>query len=157
MIDASEANKGDFCWFIEKTGKKSCGEIIKVYEIEYAVQVLTSEGKHRVISEVNAFWGEKIPKKSKFQDPLQYIYNKRLEEGIDEAELNKRISEIHSRKEEQSKNNRKKRTRRSNNKVSTSEQKTVRSTTSRKRNTSTSRKTSTRKKKGGRRVSKDNK
>ena len=77
MISSIDANAGDCCWFLEKTGKKKFGTIIKVYEIEYAVQVLTSEGRYCVVSEVNAFWNEKIPRKNKFQDPVQYIYNKR--------------------------------------------------------------------------------
>jgi len=143
VIDINETKPGDVCYFLVGwQGKPIFGEIVKVFESEDAVRVLTATVGYRVVRSANAYWDEKEAKKGKYV-AVKYNYSKQILESDDgEKESNVGISDVHHGKTEQDQDVGKEESSSGVQKSPRRKQKTVRSTRKSKDKTEAGRKTS---------------
>tara|TARA_A100001011_G_C14194415_1_gene792802 strand:- start:301 stop:702 length:402 start_codon:yes stop_codon:yes gene_type:complete len=108
MIDVKEAEPGDVIYFKVPWMKRPLfGEILKIYENENAVQVMSQNDGYRVVWAYNAFWDEKIAKKADYRKYVKgqdtYLQNDNAEVPDEKPDDGKRP--VHNRKKKETKDN----------------------------------------------------
>ena len=147
MIDIKETNVGDcvHALLVVQSSPVFC-EIIKVLEIENAIEVFTETWGRRIVMAQNAYWEEKEAKKSKIIK-LQNNYTKWAKEYLhEETETDSRIDKVHHGQSEVSEDTGKNKRSESISKSAKRKSKVVRKSTTKKRKVTRNRKTSRSKK-----------
>lgn len=147
MINIKEAKVGDcvYALLVVQSSPIFC-EIVKVLEIENAIEVFTETWGNRVVTAQNAYWEEKLAKKGKIVK-LQNNYTQWAKEYFnEETETDNRIDTVHHGQSKVSEDTREDKRSESVSKSTKRKSKVVRKPTAKKRSTTRNRKTSRSKK-----------